>query len=473
MRFRRTPPRPLSLADQLHRLLVTVLLPLGVIIALLVSFVFSYSSQYTAISRTIAEVSGFNQNFKDDVDLKMYYYVIGSTYSEGLPVSEVDAALELAKTLKQSTENRESLKAIDSVLSLCENLKSRLYQIEATPGYDARISQLESNVYVLTGLIQQYMYTYLYYEAGQMTEMQAQLSQQLWLELGAVLLGTAVLMLVLWRRIVHISWSLTQPIDALCRRVDEISRGDLSPREPLMVGDPQLQTLSESFEQMVASLNQLLEHSSQEQARLRNMEFALLQAQINPHFLYNTLDAILWLIETRNNDQAVEMVTSLSNFFRSSLSKGRDVITLAEELVHVRSYLEIQQVRYKDILHYDIEADPALNECLVPKLTLQPLVENALYHGIKAKRGLGTIRVSTRQADGQAVLEVSDTGAGMTAERLDEVLRSMDTDSPAGFGMGTVSKRMHLLYGEACRFEVESRPGLGTTVRITIPMRSR
>lgn len=473
MTRRRKPQQPLSLSEQLHRLLMSVLLPVGLIIALLVSFVFSYSSQYTAISRTIAEVSGFNRNFKDDVDLKMYYYVIGSTYSEGLPVNEVDAALELAKTLKQSTENRDSLKAIDSVLSLCENLKSRLYQIEATPGYDERISQLESNVYVLTGLIQQYMYAYLYYEAGQMAEMQALLSRQLWLELSAVLLGTILLMIVLWRRVVRISRDLTQPIDTLCRRVEEISRGELSPREPLRSGDPQLQTLSESFEQMVASLNQLLEHSSQEQIRLRNMEFALLQAQINPHFLYNTLDTILWLIETRKNDQAVEMITSLSNFFRSSLSKGRDVITLAEEFVHVRSYLEIQQVRYKDILHYDIRSDPSLNECRVPKLTLQPLVENALYHGIKNKRGVGTICVSSHLEGENAVLSVSDTGAGMTPERLQEVLHSMDTDRPAGFGMGTVSKRLHLLYGEDCRFEIASTPGQGTTIRITIPARPR
>lgn len=470
MKQHRKPSRPASLSEQLHRLLLSILIPVCLITVLMLCFFISTNVQYSGVSETIAEVSGFNQNFKEDVDLKMYYYVIDSTYSEGLPLEEVGTAYNLAQALLESTENKESIKAIRSVLSLCENLESRLYQIAETEGYDARVAQLESNVYVLTDLIQQYMYNYLYHEAGQLAQMQDVLNRQLWLELSAILLGALLLVLLLWKRVVRISHSITRPIDALSQRVASISQGDLTVQEPVAAEDEKLKTLSEGFEQMVYRLNCQIEQTKTEQERLRTMEFALLQAQINPHFLYNTLDTIIWLVEMQKNDQAVEMVTSLSNFFRSSLSKGRDVITLAEEAVHVQSYLEIQQVRYQDILNYSIQMDKDLADCVLPKLTLQPLVENALYHGIKAKRGLGTICVRSWR-DGNAVrLEVSDTGAGMSQARLQQVRQALQTEHPVGFGMATVQKRLQLLYGDRCRFDVESKQAVGTTVFLSIPI---
>ena len=214
-----------------------------------------------------------------------------------------------------------------------------------------------------------------------------------------------------------------------------------------------------------------MELNRQEQDKLRAMELALLQSQINPHFLYNTLDTIIWLVETGKNEQAVEMVTSLSNFFRSSLSQGRDIITLGEEEIHVRSYLEIQQVRYRDILRYEIHVQPELRGCMLPKLTLQPLVENALYHGIKLRRGLGCILVDAAQEDDRVCITVRDDGAGMPPERLQQLRQSLDTEEPVGFGLRTVYRRLRLLYGEQCSMELESEPGAGTTVTLRFPIR--
>ena len=201
------------------------------------------------------------------------------------------------------------------------------------------------------------------------------------------------------------------------------------------------------------------------------MELALLQSQINPHFLYNTLDTIIWLVETGKNEQAVEMVTSLSNFFRSSLSKGRDIITLGEEEIHVRSYLEIQQVRYRDILCYEIHVQPELRGCVLPKLTLQPLVENALYHGIKLRRGLGHILVDAAQEDGNVRICVRDDGAGMTPERLQQLRQSLDAEEQIGFGLRTVYRQLRLLYGAQCSMELESEPNAGTAVTLRFPIR--
>ena len=229
-------------------------------------------------------------------------------------------------------------------------------------------------------------------------------------EITVMMVGVLVLVGVLMRRSAAISRSITQPIYALRERAQSIGRGDIAAREPVVAEDETLQALSRSLEHMAQHLQQQMELNRQEQDKLRAMELALLQSQINPHFLYNTLDTIIWLVETGKNEQAVEMVTSLSNFFRSSLSQGRDIITLGEEEIHVRSYLEIQQVRYRDILRYEIHVQPELRGCVLPKLTLQPLVENALYHGIKLRRGLGCILVDAAQEDDRVRITVRDDG---------------------------------------------------------------
>ena len=331
---------------------------------------------------------------------------------------------------------------------------------------------LETNVYVLTELIQEYMYTYLYHEAGELAAMQ----DRIWiLLLGGVLISAAVIITVValsLRQSFRISRSITRPVDELYSRVEEIGQGDLTARPPVEAQDSKLQALGEGLEEMVTRLNDQMELNRQEQIRLRGMELALMQAQINPHFLYNTLDAIMWLIETGKNDQAVEMVSSLSNYFRSFLSNGKDIITLREEELHVRSYLEIQQVRYKDVLQYEIDMDPALDECLVPKMTLQPLVENAIYHGIKSKRGGGSILISSRREDGRAVLTVKDTGMGMDPETLEKQRRSLENSEGSGFGMLASYKRLKLVYDQELDFRLESEENVGTTVTIRIPFRT-
>ena len=199
------------------------------------------------------------------------------------------------------------------------------------------------------------------------------------------------------------------------------------------------------------------------------MELALLQAQINPHFLYNTLDTIIWLIEADKPQEAEEMVSDLSAFFRHTLSKGKDVITLAEETEHIRSYLQIQQARYKDILRYTIDMAPEVLTAALPKLTLQPLVENALYHGVKLKRAMGHIYVMARREEGNVLIQVTDDGMGMTPERLQELRQAMETGERVGFGLATVNERLRLLFGPEYGLDLSSRQGVGTTVTIHIP----
>lgn len=462
--------RPVTLESRMQKTLFLFFGPILAMVLLVSLLMISYVGRYSDILHNVTRASEFNQDFKDSVDLKMYYYVVESHYSEGLPIEEVRSAQELARDLLNTTTQKESWKAINGVLNLCENLEDKIYLIEQAEDYDERQFQLENNIYVLTKLIQEYMYNYLYHESSLLDSLQTQMQHQLYLEVGLIFLVLCGMLFLVMRSSLRFSHSITSPIKNLCVRVQSIGDGDLTPQMPVQAQEYEIQMLSDGFENMVERLNQLMEQNRQEQIRLRSAELALLQAQINPHFLYNTLDAIVWLIEMEKNEQAVEMVTSLSSFFRSSLSNGRDIITLREEEQHVRSYLEIQHVRYKDILDYEINIDPGLEKYEIPKLTLQPLVENALYHGIKLKRGQGHLKVTGRSCGRDICLTVEDDGAGMTPERLEQVLGAISRDEQVGFGLATVHERLQLLFGPEYGLTIESSHGEGTRVLVRIPM---
>jgi len=446
---------------------------MAALLAVSVGLVVMHNSQYKNLLYNVTTASEFNQDFKENIDLKMYYYVIESRYSEGLPIQEVQAAQALAINLLDTTSQKDSLRAVTSVLDLCENLEGKIYQIQQTQSYDERQIQLENNVYVLTALIQEYMYNYLYCESVQLNLLQQQISRRLTAEIFLVLALSAVLILLLLQYSIRLSRSVTQPVVDLSRRAEDVIGGDLTVREPVHSETYEIRTLSEGMEQMIARLNAQIQESTRKQASLRKAELALLQAQINPHFLYNTMDTIIWLIEADRPQAAVEMVSNLSNFFRHSLSRGEDVIPLKEEEQHVRSYLQIQQARYKDILEYTIQIDPGLREARLPKLTLQPLVENALYHGIKRKRGKGCICITGREEAGDVLLQITDDGAGMTEARLEELSRAIERGERPGFGLATVHERLRLLFGSPYGLTLSSREGVGTTVTVRFPRRER
>ena len=465
--------RPDSIQSRMRRLVVIFCGFMAAIPAVMLVLVLVYNSQYKNLLYNVTTASEFNQDFKENIDLKMYYYVIESRYSEGLPIQEVQAAQALAKDLLDSTSQKDSLRAVTSVLDLCENLEEKIYQIEQTRNYDDRQVQLENNVYVLTAMIQEYMYNYLYCESVQLNLLQQQISRQIAAEILLVLVLSGGLILLLVRYSVRLSRSVTQPVVDLSRRAEDVIGGDLTVREPVRSETYELRTLGEGMEQMIARLNAQIQEITQKQASLRKAELALLQAQVNPHFLYNTMDTIIWLIEASRPQAAVEMVSNLSSFFRHSLSRGEDVITLGEEEEHVRSYLQIQQARYKDILEYTIQIDAALRETRLPKLTLQPLVENALYHGIKLKRGKGCIYITSRKEGADVLLQITDDGAGMAAARLEELNRAIENGERVGFGLVTVHERLRLLFRPPYGLALSSREGVGTTVTVRVPCQGR
>jgi two-component system sensor histidine kinase YesM len=228
---------------------------------------------------------------------------------------------------------------------------------------------------------------------------------------------------------------------------------------------------------MIGKIRELLDAKIKEQENLKKAELRALQAQINPHFLYNTLDAIIWLAEDKKTDEVIEIVRALSSFFRISLSRGEDWITIGEEIERTRSYLTIQKKRYRDIMDYEIEMDKQVLDNTTLKMILQPLVENALYHGIKNKRNGGTIVVrATQKNQNEVLLEVVDDGIGFTPEKLAQVQAKLIDDSgeirlESGFGIDNVNKRIKLYYGKQYGLSITSKYHLGTCVTIVIPVK--
>ena len=463
--------RPASVQRRLRGLIFTFVLLAVLILAAAFSLLIRYNSRYKDLMYNVTTASEFNQDFKASIDLKMYYYVIESQYSEGLPLDEVRSAQQLARDLLSTTTEKDSRTAISSVLSLCQNLEEKIYQLRDTGSYDQRQTQLENNIYVLTSLIQEYMYNYLYYEAARLNALQSQTGRQLVADFLLIAAVTGLLVLFFTWRAARLGRSITRPIAALCARVEGIDSGELEERQPIQAEEYEIRTLSEGFERMVGRLDRQIQETSRNQESLRRTELALIQAQVSPHFLYNTMDTIIWLIEAEKTQEAVEMVSSLSSFFRHSLSRGRDVITLGEEEEHVRSYLQIQQVRYKDIMRYTINLAPELGDVLIPKLTLQPLVENALYHGVKLKRGPGHIYVVGRAEGEDILLQVTDDGVGMSPERLEELRSALDRGERVGFGLSTVHERLQLFFGPPYGLSISSQQGVGTTISVRIPRR--
>lgn len=459
-----------TMQSKLWRMILIVALPLMLVVIVIASIGIGYALQYNAILNNVTTASDFNQNFKDDIDLKMYYYVINSQYSEGLPIKEVQSAEEIATKLIDTTTERDSLRPIISALNICDNLEEKMHRIEETKEYDARMDQLNNDFYGMTELIQYYIYTYVYYEAIHLSVLQTTMIRSMIIFMSAVMVLSMVLMYILLTYSRRFSRRIVDPIDRICERLEAIGKGSLLVCEPIQADVEEVQLLSDGIESMVGRLKQQIDKNADQEKQRRRTELALLQAQMNPHFLYNTLDTIIWLIESREIGEAVTMVSSLSNYFRFSLSRGQNVITLAEEEQHIRSYLEIQQIRYRDLMDYEIDIPDPLKSFILPKLTLQPLVENALYHGIKTSRRKGFIRVTGRAQDDHLILEVADDGSGMTQERMCAVRASLEEDRREGFGLRTVHQRIQILFGVEYGLSLESTPDTGTRIIVTIPM---
>ncbi len=269
----------------------------------------------------------------------------------------------------------------------------------------------------------------------------------------------------------YISSRITNPIKELEKSVSLLESGDLD--APVYIGgSAEIRSLGHSIQGMALRIKGLMNDIVAEHESKRKSEFDTLQSQINPHFLYNTLDIIVWMIENEKKTDAVRVVTALARFFRISLSRGKSIITVKDELEHVRNYLMIQQMRFKNKFTYEIDADEDVLELASLKLMLQPMVENAIYHGVEFMDGDGVIQIRVWREGDDLYLRVRDNGLGMTKEQVENLFKDsghVPSRRGSGIGVRNVNERVHLYFGDAYGLRIESEPDEGTDVIIHLP----
>ncbi|MBI9096248.1 MAG: sensor histidine kinase [Sphaerochaeta sp.] len=269
----------------------------------------------------------------------------------------------------------------------------------------------------------------------------------------------------------YVSAWISRPIKELERLMLAVERGDFS-EPPTVKGNQEVLALSQSFSLMILRIRELMDDIVKSQELKRKFELDALQAKINPHFLYNTLDSVVWMAEQNDTEGVIRMISALAKLFRVSISKGHDIITISEELEHVRNYLIIQQIRYQGKFEFSILVDEDIENSPTIKLIVQPIVENAIYHGIKYLQEMGHIDIKVyRRKPGAIVLEIRDNGVGMDEEKLTKILSFNGTHFPKGNGIGVrnVHQRVQLYYGSDFGLEISSELDEGTLVRIVIP----
>ena len=233
-------------------------------------------------------------------------------------------------------------------------------------------------------------------------------------------------------------------------------------------GTREVRELSESFEHMVLRIQRLMSTVREEEVNLRKTELKALQAQINPHFLYNTLDSIAWMCEQGRNTDAVKMVHALARLFRISISRGHELIPIGKEIEHAESYLQIQKYRYKNQFTYEFDVDPACLNYYCNKITLQPIIENAINHGLDLLVEEGRIDVRVREEGEDIVFYVQDNGVGMSHEQLRSIMERSPTDR-TGIGIKNVDDRLKIYFGKYYGLRITSEPDIGTCVEIRMP----
>jgi two-component system sensor histidine kinase YesM len=247
-------------------------------------------------------------------------------------------------------------------------------------------------------------------------------------------------------------------------KVGSLFSQDTASKDPLAV-------FEHNANNLVVTVKELLEDYYEAEIKAKDYHLKALQAQINPHFLYNTLDSIKWMILEGETDDSVWMLNAISKYFRLSLSKGRDIVTLAEEINLVRSYLGIMQKRYKNRFTVDYVVDESLNDCLIPKLSLQPLAENALQHGIMhSSNGQGHLKITVWRQEERMNIVIEDNGCGMTEEQVSNIMNNLHLNTE-GYGLSNVDERLRLFGGEDCGLYITSILHKGTAIKISLPMK--
>jgi two-component system sensor histidine kinase YesM len=415
-----------------------------------------------------------NLDVSEEIEPKVWNIVAGRVQFEDsgiVPlIYDIRERMVAIRNSTDSIENRGIMEISLRALSILENYIIRLgtqiderYPVEEN---EKLLEEIRVCVAGINDLLQEFSSLQVI-EASEINEAMSRQSNR-YFRINILL--TVIVVIVGGFSFWYISGSLMNPIEKLLRMSNKISEGDFSHRVELSTSD-EFNDLATSMNTMSEQIELLMEKGIEEQKQMQIMEHKVLQAQIRPHFLYNTLDAIIWAAEADNMKDVITLVTSLSSFFRISLSHGIDIIPISDEIEHVRNYLIIQQIRYYDVLTYEINVDDDIPEKKILKLMLQPLVENALYHGIKHIRKRGRITVNIKNEGNKLRFTVTDNGIGMSKETLAKLKYDINHGSgEKGYGLFNVNRRLKLYYGLNEGIEIKSKYKKGTEVSFVLEL---
>lgn len=459
----------------------TVILLLLTMNILLIMEVWRFNRQYDAIITNITTANSINGYIKPTIDTEMWNIVSGKTeFDEGNQyqvIEQVNSQIETMMVNAESDKSRIKLEVIHRTMSTLTHYVDKMGQQIAAGSRVAENEKVLDDIRGVSEVVEESVQDYMLFEVNQ--------AEQQYKENQARFTRLSIIYMILLPGVIGFSvlaaWIISASIYIPIKKLHDVTTTITGKDLQALVTNHNVDEITElgiSFNIMTGQIRELLNAKIREQENLKKAELRALQAQINPHFLYNTLDTIVWLAEANKPDQVIEIVKALSSFFRIALSKGKDWISLQQEVEHVRSYLAIQKMRYRDILEYEIEVEEELLDSMILKLTLQPLVENALYHGIKTKRDGGKIVVrAKRMGKDKVLLAVQDDGVGFTPYKLAQIQEVLTEDSSettmgeGGFGLENVHKRIQLYYGKQYGLFIQSQYRGGTQVSVIIPQR--
>ena len=463
--------------DLSHRIVLMLVIPIIISLVLMLFYAWKYHSSIHRM-QTIASLKTV---VAEDIPGAAWNIISGreSFAESGIYVKIKDVNETIERISEQTTEeNRLSLMVAGRTMETLQNYVDRIRD-----NMEDQVPVVESEAILVevrdvATLVDSMLNEYIAQEIASSARMSVSL---LWVIIITAVVEVLIVIVALWfrnRSVKKTALFVRQPIERLEEVTALLAAGTLDAR--LTDTDvTELRNLTKQVNSMADDLEAMMKKSELDAKRLRKAELRTLQAQINPHFLYNTLDAIVWKAEAGEKDEVIQLTSALSDFFRISLSSGADWIAIEQEKKHIEGYLKIQQTRYRDILKYEIDIPDDIDEYYMLKLMLQPLVENALYHGIKIKRGGGKITVTGRKEGNFLVFSVKDTGLGMTQEQLRDLNERMKKGQPTvseggsgGFGLVNVNRRIRLYYNLTDGLEIESNSE-GTTVKFKVPCRTK
>ena len=441
-----------------------------------------YSRQYDRIISNVSLANHINSIAKNEIPEELWNIICGKKEKEAGRQYEMmnEITLGLEKIIK-STESGKSRDTLEVATRANATLLRNIHSLIAEMGLGSTVRQNEASldkIRTIAELFSDIMQNFI------VTEIESAYATNLLVKRTSIVLTviqfaiTVLALLISANSFLMVSKAVRKPISDMEKLSTSVANGNLCSRIDIPHVD-ELDTLAVNLNTMTEQIDVLIKKNMEEQKNFQKAEMKALQAQITPHFLYNTFDTIVWLAEEEKTDEVVKITKAFSDFLRISLSRGHEWITISQELDHIKNYLTIQKIRYADILNYTIEADESLLGQKMIKLVLQPLVENAIYHGIKNKRGRGNLSVSVRYADDsrtRILFKVEDNGAGFSSERLSEVRNELATGSEDSeklssvYGLYNVNKKLKLYYGEQTDgLVIESEQGKGSVISFMIP----